>query len=72
METAQNTKQWRADTAKAMAAHPMLNFSNNSVLEWIGAWSEVTERTFSRFVIKPNWNIASVTCGDGNNHLVMI
>ena len=62
--------QWLGATAKAMAAYPMLNFSNNSALEWMGAWGEVTKRTFSRIATKPDWNITSLTCDDGRDPLV--
>ena len=57
METSRNTNQWLGATAKAMAGHPMFYGIRNPALEWMGAWGEVTERSFSRIATKPDWNI---------------
>ena len=54
METARNTNQWLGATAKAMAGYPMFNCTHNPALEWMGAWGEVTERSFSRIATKPD------------------
>ena len=72
METARNTNQWLGATAKAMAGYPMFNCTHNPALEWMGAWGEVTERSFSRIATKPDWNITSLTCDDGRDHLVTV
>ena len=36
----------------------------------MAAWGEVTERTFQRMVVKPDWGIRTFTCEDGKDHLV--
>ena len=72
METARNTNQWLGASAAAMAAYPALSFFPNPALEWMRAWGEVTERTFQRMVVKPDWGIHSVTCDDGRDHLVQV
>ena len=72
METARNTNQWLGASAAAMAAYPALSLFPNPALEWMRAWGEVTERTFQRMVVKPDWGIHSVTCDDGRDHLVQV
>ena len=36
------------------------------------AWGEVTERTFERMVVKPDWGIRTFTHEDGKDHLVEV
>jgi poly(3-hydroxybutyrate) depolymerase len=38
----------------------------------MAAWGEVTERTFSRMVVKPDWGIGSVVGDDGRDHVVSV
>ncbi|QBF32781.1 polyhydroxyalkanoate depolymerase [Thalassococcus sp. S3] len=72
METARNTNQWMGASALAMASYPVFSLFPNPALEWMAAWGEVTERTFQRMVVKPDWGIPSVTCEDGKDHLVQV
>ncbi|CUJ11748.1 polyhydroxyalkanoate depolymerase [Cognatishimia activa] len=72
METVRNTNQWLGASAKALAAYPMFSMAPNPALHWMGAWGEVTERTFARMVVKPDWGIHSFTCEDGKDHVVQI
>lgn len=72
METMRNTNQWLGASAKAMAAYPLFSMVPNPALHWMGAWGEVTERTFARMVVKPDWGIHSFTCEDGKDHVVQI
>ncbi|MDV4145433.1 MULTISPECIES: polyhydroxyalkanoate depolymerase [Shimia] len=72
METARNTNQWLGASAAAMASYPAFALVPNPALQWMRAWGEVTERTFQRMVVKPDWGIHSVTCEDGRDHLVQI
>ena len=72
MESMRNTNQWLGSTARAMAAYPMMSFTANPFMEWLGAWGEVTERAFSRMVVKPDWNIPVQTAADGTDHIVHI
>jgi poly(3-hydroxybutyrate) depolymerase len=72
METMRNTNQWLGATASAMAAYPTMAMIPNPALQWIGAWGQVTERTFQRMVTKPDWGIHNFTCEDGKDHLVNV
>ncbi|ETA52575.1 polyhydroxyalkanoate depolymerase, partial [Ponticoccus alexandrii] len=72
METIRNTNQWLGATARTMASYPALAAIPNPALTWMAAWGEVTERTFERMVVKPDWDIHAVTCEDGKDHLVEI
>ncbi len=72
MESVRNTNQWLGATARAFAAYPAMAATANPMVEWIGAWGEVTERTFSRMVAKPDWGIPSISMEDGKDHLVEV
>lgn len=72
MESARNTNQWLGATARAFAAYPVMAMGANPMIDWIRAWGEVTERTFERMVVKPDWNIPPVTCEKGKDHRVVI
>ncbi|MEM9580064.1 MAG: polyhydroxyalkanoate depolymerase [Pseudomonadota bacterium] len=72
METMRNTNQWLGATARSMAAYPMFATVPNPMLQWMGAWGEVTERTFERMVAKPDWGIHTFTCEDGKDHIVNV
>lgn len=70
METARNTNEWLGATARAMASYPAFSMSFNPLLQLTAAWGEVTERSFSRMVTKPDWGIRSIVGPDGTDHLV--
>ncbi len=70
METVRNTNQWLGASALAMASYPAFSMFPNPALQWMGAWGEVTERTFSRMVQKPDWNIPPISGADGQDHIV--
>ena len=70
METARNTNEWLGATARAMASYPAFAMSMNPMLPMMAAWGEVTERTFSRMIAKPDWGIRSIVGPDGTDHLV--
>ena len=70
METMRNTNQWLGATASAMASYPQFSMIPNPAFNWMAAWGEVTERTFQRMVVKPDWGIRTFTCEDGKDHLV--
>ncbi len=70
MESARNTNEWLGATARAMASYPVFALSMNPLFQLTAAWGEVTERTFSRMVAKPDWGIRSIVGSDGQDHLV--
>ena len=72
METMRNTNQFMGAAVKAWASYPMLSAVPNPAIDWLAAWGEVTERSFERMVVKPDWGIHSITCPDGRDHLVAI
>ncbi|WP_375266584.1 polyhydroxyalkanoate depolymerase [Planktotalea sp.] len=72
METMRNTNQWLGATARSMAAYPMFSMVPNPALQWLGAWGEVTERSFERMVVKPDWGLDTFTCDDGRDHLIEV
>ncbi|MBP0481312.1 polyhydroxyalkanoate depolymerase [Sagittula salina] len=72
MEAMRNTNQWLGATARTMASYPIFSAIPNPALQWAAAWGEVTERTFERMVVKPDWGIRTFTCEDGKDHLVDI
>jgi len=72
METVRNTNQWLGATALSVASNPMFSAVPNPALSWMAAWGEVTERTFQRMTVKPDWGIRTFTCEDGKDHLVAI
>jgi len=72
METIRNTNQWLGATAEAMASYPAFALVPNPALNWMAAWGAVTERSFHRMVVKPDWGIDTYTCDDGKDHVVNI
>jgi poly(3-hydroxybutyrate) depolymerase len=70
METVRNTNQWLGASALAMASYPAFAMFPNPALRWMAAWGEVTERTFSRMVVKPDWNIPPFVGKTGQDRLV--
>lgn len=72
METMRNTNQWLGASANSLASYPVFSMMPNPALSWMAAWGEVTERTYQRMVVKPDWGIHTFTCEDGKDHLVDI
>ena len=72
METLRNTNQWLGASALSMASYPIFSLTPNPALQWMAAWGEVTERTFQRMVVKPDWGIESITGEDGRDHLINV
>lgn len=71
-ETIRNTNQWMGASALAIGSYPAFSMIPNPMMDMISAWGEVTERTFHRMTVKPDWGIHSFTCDDGKDHLVQI
>ncbi|NUH66053.1 polyhydroxyalkanoate depolymerase [Sulfitobacter sp. S0837] len=72
MESIRNTNQWLGASALAMASYPGFSMFPNPAMEWLAAWGEVTERSFARMVVKPDWNIPPVVGPNGQDRLVSI
>ncbi len=71
METVRNTNQWLGASALAMASYPAFSLFPNPALNWIAAWGEVTERSFSRMVKKPDWNIPPFAGSNNQDRIVI-
>ena len=71
METVRNTNQWMGASALAIASYPAFSMFPNPALEWMAAWGEVTERSFSRMVTKPDWNIPPFVGANGQDRIVV-
>jgi poly(3-hydroxybutyrate) depolymerase len=72
MESMRVTNQWLGATAQPWGSHPAFALSANPMVKMMAAWGEVTERSFGRMVVKPEWDIASVVGEDGRDHLVEV
>lgn len=72
METLRNTNQWLGASVSSFASYPFFSMTPNPVFQWMAAWGEVTERTFQRMAVKPDWGIESITGQDGQDHLIKV
>ncbi|SMR72986.1 poly(3-hydroxybutyrate) depolymerase [Aliiroseovarius halocynthiae] len=72
METIRNTNQWLGATAAAMGSYPATSLFPSPIFQMMAAWGEVTERSFHRMIVKPDWGITSVVAEDGRDHMVEI
>ncbi|KEO60427.1 polyhydroxyalkanoate depolymerase [Thioclava indica] len=72
METVRNTNEWMGASARAMASYPIWGLTPHPMFKVMSAWGRVTERSFARMVIKPDWGIVSIAADDGRDHLVEV
>ncbi|MEP1519769.1 MULTISPECIES: polyhydroxyalkanoate depolymerase [Rhodobacterales] len=72
METIRNTNQWLGASAAALGSYPAMSLFPNPAMEWMRAWGEVTERTFQRMVVKPDWNIPTIVGASGKDRIVTV
>ncbi|MFP5480985.1 MAG: polyhydroxyalkanoate depolymerase [Alphaproteobacteria bacterium] len=70
MESARSTNEWLGASARAFAGYPAFALSMNPILPLLAAWGDITERSFSRMIAKPDWGIRSIVGPDGQDHLV--
>lgn len=72
METARNTNEWLGASARAFASYPVWGLAPTPMFKVMSAWGRVTERSFARMTIKPDWGIRTVVGEDGRDHLVEV
>jgi poly(3-hydroxybutyrate) depolymerase len=72
MESFRNANQWLGATALSFASYPVFSLMPIPAFQLIAAWGQVTERSFERMVVKPDWGIRTLTHEDGRDHLVDI
>ena len=70
METARNTNEWLGASARALASYPVWGLVPHPMFKVMSAWGRITERSFARMVIKPDWGIRTIVGEDGRDHLV--
>lgn len=72
MESVRNTNEWLGASARAFASYPVWGLAPNPMFKLMSAWGRVTERSFARMVIKPDWGIRTVVGTDDRDHLVEV
>lgn len=72
METLRNTNEWLGATARALGSYPAFALIPNPAFKLLSAWGRVTERSFARMVIKPDWQIPPIVSEDGQDHIVYV
>jgi poly(3-hydroxybutyrate) depolymerase len=72
MESVRNTNEWLGASARAMSSYPVWGLVPHPMFKVMSAWGRVTERSFARMVIKPDWGIRTVVGADGRDHIVKI
>ena len=72
MESMRNTNEWLGASARAMASYPVWGLVPHPMFKVMSAWGRITERSFARMVIKPDWGIRTVVGADGRDHIVSI
>lgn len=72
METIRNTNEWLGATARAISSYPAFALFPHPAFKFMSAWGRVTERSFARMVIKPDWGIPSITGPEGQDHIIYV
>lgn len=72
MEATRNTNEWLGASARALASYPAFGLVPHPIFKAMSAWGRITERSFARMVIKPDWGIRSVVGDDGRDHVVSV
>ena len=70
MEATRNTNEWLGASARAFASYPVWGLVPHPLFKVMSAWGRITERSFARMVIKPDWGIRTIVGEDGRDHLV--
>ena len=72
MESIRNTNEWLGASARAMSSYPVWGLVPHPMFKVISAWGRITERSFARMVMKPDWGIHTVVGADGRDLIVKI
>ncbi|MFB9222281.1 polyhydroxyalkanoate depolymerase [Paracoccus cavernae] len=72
LEAIRNTNEWMGASARAIASYPQFALMPNPMFKLMSAWGRVTERSFARMVIKPDWKIPSIAGEDGQDHIIYV
>ncbi|MEO8531545.1 MAG: polyhydroxyalkanoate depolymerase [Deltaproteobacteria bacterium] len=68
MESLRAATAWMGSTTKVMAETPMMKLFGGPMSGLMQAWGEVTERSFERMAVKPEWNLTAAPDGDGKTY----
>ncbi|MCY3726278.1 MAG: polyhydroxyalkanoate depolymerase [Rhodobacteraceae bacterium] len=72
-DTTESTRlafEWMGASAKTFWSFPYFGFSSSFIPKTFSSWGKVVERSFSRIVEKPDWNIHSIV-SNHTEYLVM-
>lgn len=72
MESVRNTNEWLGASARAMSSYPVWGLVPHPMFKVMSAWGRITERSFARMVIKPDWGIHTVVGADGRDLMVKV
>lgn len=72
MEALRNSNEWMGASARAIASYPMFAMIPSPLFKVMSAWGRVTERSFARMVIKPDWDLPPIPGAEGQDHLVYV
>jgi poly(3-hydroxybutyrate) depolymerase len=72
MESVRNTNEWLGASARAMASYPVWGLVPHPMFKVMSAWGRITERSFARMVIKPDWGIRTIVGEDGRDLIVNV
>ena len=70
METMRGANAWMGATARTLGSLPAVSLAAHPAFRLMAAWGEVTERTYQRMIVKPDWNLAPIPGADGQDHIV--
>ncbi|CTQ32324.1 polyhydroxyalkanoate depolymerase, intracellular [Jannaschia rubra] len=70
IETIRNTNAWLGSTALTFGRYPAFAMMPNPMFNLMAAWGEVVERSFSRMIVKPDWDIEPLPSEDGHDMVV--
>ena len=65
LETGRVGMEWMGATARAMGSSPGLRICTPHVASALRGWGDVTERSFSRMTMRPDWMLTPVAGADG-------
>ncbi|AXC51229.1 polyhydroxyalkanoate depolymerase [Paracoccus suum] len=72
MEAARNTSEWMGASARALGSYPAFALAPVPMFKMLAAWGAVTERSFARMAIKPDWNLPPIIGPEGQDHIVYV
>jgi poly(3-hydroxybutyrate) depolymerase len=72
MESVRNTNEWLGASARAMSSYPVWGLVPHPMFKVLSAWGRITERSFARMVIKPDWGIRTVVGANGRDLIVNV